>query len=389
MSRLRDRGEREMSEHESGSEAIATYSSNGKDPSGSAGTGDYDPAGHADDGATFLSDLARAMQSTAAAEQARNAEGTEQRRQAHIDAIRAREAMEAEDLRELAKEDVKGIDAWSDGEIKRVKLERERRIASRREQLQIRLEEHRNVVAREVEAVEAAVAAYRSDIEAYFQRLGSETDPVAIARHAGTRPPFPVLELIGAGDAPATSRYSPISRPVVTAPVAPIEEPASTDDDSPSGSGDAGPTDAEAETPVIAASTDVVEAEAATADVAHAEAQAEPAQAEPAEAEPAMAEAIVGDGGPTDNTTLIGVMAPEAGTQETANPWQGSAEAAGDQASTTEPAASTEAVATADDASTEPVAAVAEARVVMPKTTGAGSWLRWPSSSADRSDPSH
>ena len=102
-----------------------------------------------------------------------------------------------------------------------------------------------------------------------------------------------------------------------------------------------------------------------------------------------MAEAIVGDGGPTDNTTLIGVMAPEAGTQETANPWQGSAEAAGDQASTTEPAASTEAVATADDASTEPVAAVAEARVVMPKTTGAGSWLRWPSSSADRSDPSH
>jgi len=49
------------------------------------------------------------------------------------------------------------------------------------------------------EAVEAAVAAYRSDIEAYFQRLGSETDPVAIARYAGTRPPFPVLELIGAG----------------------------------------------------------------------------------------------------------------------------------------------------------------------------------------------
>ena len=147
------------------------------------------------------------MQTTAAAEQARSAEETEQRRQSHIDAIRAREAIEAEELRELAKEDVKGIDAWSDGEIKRIKLERERRIAARREQLQIRLEEHRTVVGREVEAVEASVGAYRADIAEYFRRLESETDPVAIARFAGSRPPFPDLDQVRPDDVAGTTEY--------------------------------------------------------------------------------------------------------------------------------------------------------------------------------------
>ena len=175
-----------------------TFSSNGTDPGAYAIASDID-GGEQGEGGGFLTDLAKAMQATAAAEQARDAEVTEQRRKAHLDSIRAREAIEAEDLRELAKEDVKGIDAWSDGEIKRIKLERERRIASRREQLQIRLEEHRGVVAREVDAVEAAVATYRTEIAGYFSRLGSGTDPVEIARQAGTRPAFPALEDIGPG----------------------------------------------------------------------------------------------------------------------------------------------------------------------------------------------
>ena len=180
----------------------ASFSTNGTDPGGFGAGSDG-----AADGGQFLAELAKAMQTTAAAEQARNAEETEQRRQSHIDAIRAREAIEAEELRELAKDDVKGIDAWSDGEIKRIKLERERRIAARREQLQIRLEDHRTVVGREVEAVEASVGAYRADIAEYFRRLESETDPVAIARYAGTRPPFPDLTAVGPGDVAGTTDY--------------------------------------------------------------------------------------------------------------------------------------------------------------------------------------
>ena len=41
----------------------------------------------------------------------------------------------------------------------------------------------------------------------------------------------------------------------------------------------------------------------------------------------------------------------------------------------------------AEQAAEEPVAVAAEAQVVMPRSSGAGSWLRWPSSSVDRSDP--
>ena len=196
----------------------ASFSTNGTDPGG-FGAGSDGVA----DGGQFLAELAKAMQTTAAAEQARNAEETEQRRQSHIDAIRAREAIEAEELRELAKDDVKGIDAWSDGEIKRIKLERERRIAARREQLQIRLEDHRTVVGREVEAVEASVGAYRADIAEYFRRLESETDPVAIARYAGTRPPFPDLTAVGPGDVAGTTDNK---APAGDAPVAAAVETA-------------------------------------------------------------------------------------------------------------------------------------------------------------------
>ena len=232
----------------------ASFSTNGTDPGGFGAGSDG-----AADGGQFLAELAKAMQTTAAAEQARNAEETEQRRQSHIDAIRAREAIEAEELRELAKDDVKGIDAWSDGEIKRIKLERERRIAARREQLQIRLEDHRTVVGREVEAVEASVGAYRADIAEYFRRLESETDPVAIARYAGTRPPFPDLTAVGpgdvagttdnrapAGDAPVETAEAVEAPPVeVNEPVeavAEAEAPVETQDDAPA---------AEEETPLV------------------------------------------------------------------------------------------------------------------------------------------
>src|SRR3954451_6989166 len=181
-----------------------SFSSNGNGPGAIA----TDVTGAGQD-PSFLDDLAKAMRTTAAAEQARDSEITDQRRQSHLDAIRAREALEAEELRELAKEDVKGIDAWSDGEIKRIKLERERRIAARREQLQIRLEDHRTVVGREVEAVEASVGAYRADIAEYFRRLESETDPVAIARFARTRPPFPDLNQVGPGDVAGNADSGP------------------------------------------------------------------------------------------------------------------------------------------------------------------------------------
>ena len=376
-----------MSDHESESEANATFSTNGSDPNGIAASGE-----DGGEGTAFLAELARAMQTTAAAEQARNAETTEQRRQTHIDAIRAREALEAEDLRELAKEDVKGIDAWSDGEIKRIKLERERRIAARREQLQVRLEEHRSVVSREVDAVEAAIASYRADIELYFRRLESETDPVAIATMARTRPQFPELEQIGPDEAAATSVYqapSPVyGYQVSSAAVSTSDGPVS---DVPT--------------------ADVPTAEAQTAEAQTAEApvvEAAPAEAPAAESQVAVAvaddvttpepsqdddtpSASVDE--PSAESSMVGVMDHEAASESPDTGWETGSEAVAEQtpdATPEETAPVSEGSETGEPADgspePEPVAAAAEARIVMPRSTGTGSWLRWPNSTTDRSD---
>ncbi|MEO8437357.1 MAG: hypothetical protein ABI562_02795 [Chloroflexota bacterium] len=342
------------------------FSTNGTDPAGAYG---YEGEG-AGEGRHFLDELAKAMQSTAAAEQARNAEGTEQRRQSHIDAIRAREAIEAEDLRELAKEDVKSIDAWSDGEIKRIKLERERRIAARREQLQVRLEEHRTVVGREVETVEAAVAAYRADIEQYFRRLESETDPVVIAKSAGSRPPFPDLELVGSDGVPiASDAYSPAIEMPASAPAeavyeAPIEAPVIEE-----------PPQAEA--PASEAPVEEADAEETHHDVVQ-EAAVEDAGAPEA------------DGAAVDDSVMIGVMEAEVAQEPSEAAWAAeSGEAVtADSTDSAEPvAASSETPAEAGEAEEgEPVAAGAESVVVMPRSTSAGSWLRWPNNSGGDSD---
>jgi hypothetical protein len=383
-------------------DASSAFSSNGSDA--------VDPTDGAelteiDDRTQFLGDLARVMQSTVASEQTRNTELAEGRRKAHVDGIREREAEEIEELRELAKDDIKGIDAWSEGEIKRIKLERERRIASRREQLQTRLEEHRSVVGREVDAVEAAVANYRTEMEQFFGRLGGETDPIAIASLAGKQPAFPDLKAIGPDPAPVTPDYGYV--------VSETHVPAETIADTSGSVADA----------VAAAQfdsgeqTETAEEPAAEAAVAEPTAEAEVAQdsdAVQADAEPAIAEAETAtepetapepeadiaaeadtkdeqDSAPAAESPLIGVMDPDAGNEPVETPWKSGVGAAAVSAEPTEVSEPTEAaqdtVDGAEQGAEEPVAVAAEAQVVMPRSSGAGSWLRWPSSSVDRSDP--
>jgi hypothetical protein len=376
-------------------DASSAFSSNGSDA--------VDPTDGAelteiDDRTQFLGDLARVMQSTVASEQARNTELAEQRRKAHVDGIRERESEEIEELRELAKDDIKGIDAWSEGEIKRIKLERERRIASRREQLQTRLEEHRAVVGREVDAVEAAVANYRTEMEQFFGRLGGETDPIAIASLAGKQPAFPDLKAIGPDPAPVTPDYGyvvsethisaeaiPDTSGDVAAAVAAAQFDTAESTEAPEQpEAEAADATPEAE-PVVAQEAEAVQADAEIA------AEAEPAVA--AEAEVAAAADANDDqiAASDAETPLIGVMDPDAGSPSVESPWDSGVGAATVAADATEDPEPVEAVQDsgegAEEGAQEPVAVAAEAQVVMPRSSGAGSWLRWPSSSVDRSDP--
>ncbi|GAC1666811.1 MAG: hypothetical protein NVS9B8_08410 [Candidatus Limnocylindrales bacterium] len=189
-----------------------------------------------DDGSAFLSELVRAMQTTAAAERARIEQDTAQRREAHLAAVNARRESEADRLRELAETDLRAIDTWAENERRRIQVERERRAASRRDDLATSLAQHGAKIDREIENVEAAITAYHADVAGFFARFDHETDPVAIAQHAGRRPVFPALETIG--DGPANP--SAAEAPAADAPARQVgPDGGATDDARPAGDGPA------------------------------------------------------------------------------------------------------------------------------------------------------
>ena len=156
------------------------------------------------DSSDFLTELARAMQTTAGLQRARTTEETDHRRQTYIDAVRSREAEQAASIRDLAAKDMSAIDAWADGETKRIQAERERRAAELNKDLETSLSEHHAKIDREIEIIETAIASYRAEVTTFFENLDRETDPVAIAQQAARRPVFPDLEAAGA-DSVATA----------------------------------------------------------------------------------------------------------------------------------------------------------------------------------------
>ncbi|MFI5226449.1 MAG: hypothetical protein ACHQ3P_07210 [Candidatus Limnocylindrales bacterium] len=158
---------------------------------------------------SFLAELTRAMQ--AAAEQMR----------AHIDAdvaddaaeeierAHARGAIEADELRRLADEDIGGIDAWLTAETERVRGEAARRTDERRTELASHLAKHDSIIAAEVDGVEAAVVEYRSTLDTFFAELKEADDPAELARRAGSLPAPPDLESArGAARADAVARFA-------------------------------------------------------------------------------------------------------------------------------------------------------------------------------------
>ena len=153
-----------------------------------------------DDGTAFLAELTRAMQATAGVERKRLEEDADRRRETHLEAIRARRESEAATMRELAAEDLKAIDDWAEGERQRISQEREQRAAALQEDLETSLAEHGSKIDREIDAVDAAIAAYRTEVDGFFAELEHETDPVEIARHAGRRPSFPNLDEVSAAE---------------------------------------------------------------------------------------------------------------------------------------------------------------------------------------------
>jgi hypothetical protein len=145
----------------------------------------------------FLAELAQAMKGAAERERERISGEVDASAEAHVEKVRARAATEAAELRRLAEQDIDGIHAWSREETIRIQQETERRIGTRREELQGYLVRHATIIDGEVGHIEGAVREYRTQLDRFFEQLAAESDPAGLARLADQMPEPPDLGKVG------------------------------------------------------------------------------------------------------------------------------------------------------------------------------------------------
>lgn len=146
----------------------------------------------------FLSELANAMRATAERERETIAARVADDAAAHIDKVRARAAIETEELKRLAEEDVDHIEEWAKSEVDRVRSEADQRITDRRSSLEDYLKQHDAIIEKEIEGVDAAVAEYGTTLDRFFAELSEAGDPAAIVARAEALPAGPDLDQVRA-----------------------------------------------------------------------------------------------------------------------------------------------------------------------------------------------
>jgi hypothetical protein len=170
--------------------------------------GDGDPA-EAGAVPTFLHEIARQMQAAVDRERGRIAAEASNSLEAHVLKVRMRAAMEAEELKRLAEEDVGHINEWSTAEAERLRRETESRIDARREDLERHLRQHEALVEREISGASAAMEEYQAELDRFVGRLAGEREPTEIAQLASLLPEPPrVEEIASAARADAIAQLS-------------------------------------------------------------------------------------------------------------------------------------------------------------------------------------
>ena len=146
----------------------------------------------------FLAELAVAMRATAEKERERIAARVAGDAAAHVDKVRARAAIETDELKRLAEEDVQHIEEWSASEMERIRSEANRKIEDRRASLEEYLKQHDSIIDTEIDGVNAAVRDYSATLDRYFEDLSKSEDPATIVARAEALPPAPDLDQVRA-----------------------------------------------------------------------------------------------------------------------------------------------------------------------------------------------
>jgi hypothetical protein len=170
------------------------------------GIPDRRPARHStvrpDDGADFPKRLVPAMHEAARSYRARLAEELQLRRVAVMSGIRDDRRAEALRARKAAAQNRLAVDAWAATAQRQIKSERQRRKVEIAADLRRTLREQNQQVERRVKGIAAALAAYRAELDAFFDAIAEERDPVTIAQRARRPPAFPVLDVTTSTDEP-------------------------------------------------------------------------------------------------------------------------------------------------------------------------------------------
>jgi hypothetical protein len=144
--------------------------------------------------AAFAAELGGAMHSVARGWHERLKDEAERYRSSHRAQIDERSEAEAAELRADVDGDLGRIDGWTGDAKRQVENARARQVDALHKVLDERLELHRSVVAAEIEAVDAAVAGYVTDLDGFFARLAAESDPEVIASLTGSIPHPPDVD---------------------------------------------------------------------------------------------------------------------------------------------------------------------------------------------------
>jgi len=321
----------------------------------------------------FLAELAVAMRATAQKERERIAARVSDDAAAHIEKVRARAAIETDELKRLAEEDVEHIQGWSASEMERIRGEADKKIEDRRSSLEEYLQQHDSIIDTEIDGVNHAVDEYSATLDRYFEELSQSEDPSTIVARAEALPAPPDLDQVRAQ---ARSR--------AVAAFAAADEPAPVAEAVAESAAPAGAPSAEVDAPAA-----VAEAEATTSETAIPEdASAAMAMADNAMTPEATVGAIVAEPVPMAEAAVAETPTVEAPTVETptidesaplASAMTGEVDASADSTMVDDRAALAEA-AMAGAAMSEPAAAgaptseAAPIPVMDPNATADSSW---------------
>jgi hypothetical protein len=139
----------------------------------------------------FLADLTLAMAATAEAARQESIQQCRSDATSYTEGLRARKDDETAALRQAAEADLAMVREWSRSEADRTRQGAEERIARRRRQLEDELQEYSAAVDVELQRVDERVAAFKGDLDEFFERLLEDPDPTSFAMMADRMPDPP------------------------------------------------------------------------------------------------------------------------------------------------------------------------------------------------------